>query len=114
MEHTFVIITFAAYLIFMLAVGLHFYKRNETFSDYLIGDRQLNKWVTSLSAQASDMSGWLLLGMHNIGILGKINQLRILQLFGFYHGFNFSEQTAMTIKLNQAYFRKVITKMDIV
>jgi len=52
--------------------------------------------------------------MHNIGILGKINQLRILQLFGFYHGFNFSEQTAMTIKLNQAYFRKVITKMDIV
>ena len=63
MEHTFIIITFAAYLIFMLAVGLHFYKRNETFSDYLIGDRQLNKWVTSLSAQASDMSGWLLLGL---------------------------------------------------
>lgn len=63
MENSTIIITFAAYLIFMLAVGLHFYKRNETFSDYLIGDRQLNKWVAALSAQASDMSGWLLLGL---------------------------------------------------
>ncbi len=47
----------------MLAVGAHFCKRNESLSDYLIGDRQLNKWVTSMSAQASDMSGWLLLGL---------------------------------------------------
>ena len=58
-----IIITFAAYLIFMLLVGTHFYKKNESLSDYLIGDRQLNKWVTSMSAQASDMSGWLLLGL---------------------------------------------------
>jgi len=58
-----IIITFAAYLIFMLAVGTHFCKRNESLSDYLIGGRQLNKWVTSMSAQASDMSGWLLLGL---------------------------------------------------
>jgi len=58
-----IIITFAAYLIFMLAVGAHFCKRNESLSDYLIGDRQLNKWVAAMSAQASDMSGWLLLGL---------------------------------------------------
>ncbi|QHI68427.1 sodium/proline symporter PutP [Tichowtungia aerotolerans] len=63
MEHLGILITFAAYLLFMLAVGTHFYKRNESLSDYLIGDRQLNKWVTSMSAQASDMSGWLLLGL---------------------------------------------------
>jgi sodium/proline symporter len=63
MENISVITTFAAYLIFMLAIGSHFYKRNESLSDYLIGDRQLNKWVTSMSAQASDMSGWLLLGL---------------------------------------------------
>lgn len=63
MEKLNVIITFAAYLIFMLAVGAHFCKKNESLSDYLIGDRQLNKWVTSMSAQASDMSGWLLLGL---------------------------------------------------
>lgn len=63
MENLSVIITFAAYLVFMLAIGSHFYKRNESLSDYLIGDRQLNKWVAAMSAQASDMSGWLLLGL---------------------------------------------------
>lgn len=63
MENLSVIITFIAYLAFMLAVGTHFYKKNESLSDYLLGDRQLNKWVTSMSAQASDMSGWLLLGL---------------------------------------------------
>jgi len=63
MEKLSVIITFAAYLVFMLAIGSHFYKRNESLSDYLIGDRQLNKWVAAMSAQASDMSGWLLLGL---------------------------------------------------
>jgi len=63
MENLSVIITFIVYLLFMLAVGSHFYKKNESLSDYLIGDRQLNKWVAALSAQASDMSGWLLLGL---------------------------------------------------
>jgi sodium/proline symporter len=63
MENLSIIITFAGYLVFMLAIGSHFYKRNESLSDYLIGDRRLNKWVVSMSAQASDMSGWLLLGL---------------------------------------------------
>lgn len=63
MENLTIIVTFAVYLIFMLAIGSHFYKRNESLSDYLIGDRQLNKWVVAMSAQASDMSGWLLLGL---------------------------------------------------
>ncbi|MEE9367444.1 MAG: sodium/proline symporter PutP [Pontiella sp.] len=63
MENHSVIITFLVYLAFMLAIGSHFYKRNESLSDYLIGGRQLNKWVTAMSAQASDMSGWLLLGL---------------------------------------------------
>ncbi len=63
MENASVIITFIAYLLFMLAIGSHFYKKNESLSDYLLGDRQLNKWVAAMSAQASDMSGWLLLGL---------------------------------------------------
>jgi sodium/proline symporter len=63
MENISIIITFIVYLVLMLAIGSHFYRRNESLSDYLIGDRQLNKWVTSMSAQASDMSGWLLLGL---------------------------------------------------
>ena len=56
-------IVFIIYLIVMLLIGLYFYKKNESMSDYVIGDRKLNPLVTSLSAQASDMSGWLLLGL---------------------------------------------------
>ncbi|WP_425481542.1 sodium/proline symporter PutP [Alkalibaculum sporogenes] len=56
-------IVFIFYLIGMLLVGIYFYKKNESMSDYVIGDRKLNPLVTSLSAQASDMSGWLLLGL---------------------------------------------------
>ena len=69
MEKLSIVMTFAAYLVFMLAVGTHFYKRNESLSDYLLGDRKLNKWVTSMSAQASDMSGWLLLGLPGYAFL---------------------------------------------
>lgn len=51
------------YLIAMVMVGFVFYKKNSTHSDYVLGGRGMNVWVTSLSAQASDMSGWLLMGL---------------------------------------------------
>jgi sodium/proline symporter len=69
MENISVILTFVVYLLFMLAIGSHFYRRNESLSDYLIGDRQLGKWVAAMSAQASDMSGWLLLGLPGFAYL---------------------------------------------
>ncbi|MDK2799494.1 MAG: sodium/proline symporter [Clostridiales bacterium] len=58
-----IIITFILYLGLMLTIGFIFYQKTEKLSDYILGGRQLNYWVTSLSAQASDMSGWLLLGL---------------------------------------------------
>lgn len=57
------IMAFGLYLSFVLAVGMIFYTKTTKMSDYILGDRKLNSWVTSLSAQASDMSGWLLLGL---------------------------------------------------
>lgn len=57
------IITFVVYLIGMLGIGIWTYKRTNTLSDYVLGGRSLNGWVTAMSAQASDMSGWLLLGL---------------------------------------------------
>jgi len=77
MENLSVIITFIAYLLFMLAIGSHFYKKNESLSDYLLGDRQLNKWVAAMSAQASDMSGWLLLGLPGYAYLQGVEALWI-------------------------------------
>ncbi len=56
-------VVFAVYLLFMLAVGFGFMNKNNTLNDYFLGGRGLNKWVAAMSAQASDMSGWLLLGL---------------------------------------------------
>ena len=58
-----ILITFILYLAFMVAIGLIFYSKTNNLSDYILGGRQLNKWVVALSAEASDMSGWLLLGL---------------------------------------------------
>lgn len=55
--------SFAVYLLGMISVGIYFYKRSRLFADYILAGRGLNYWVTSLSAQASDMSGWLLMGL---------------------------------------------------
>jgi len=59
---TFIII-FAAYLLLMVGIGLYFFFKNKNVSDYVLGGRSLNPWVAAMSAQASDMSGWLLLGL---------------------------------------------------
>ncbi len=55
--------TFIAYLIGMLAIGVIAYKRTSSSSDYFLGGRSLGPWPAALSAGASDMSGWLLLGL---------------------------------------------------
>ncbi|MEN8154552.1 MAG: sodium/proline symporter PutP [Acidobacteriota bacterium] len=65
-------ISFGIYLFFMLAIGWHFYNRTKNLSDYVLGGRGLNAWVTSLSAQASDMSGWLLLGLPGYAYLAGL------------------------------------------
>lgn len=57
------IVMFVLYLGFMLSIGLYFYKKNDSLSDYILGGRGLNSWVASMSASASDMSGWLLMGL---------------------------------------------------
>ena len=54
---------FALYLVLMLGIGFMFSKRQENLGDYYLGGRRMNKWVVALSAQASDMSGWLLMGL---------------------------------------------------
>lgn len=61
--HPGTLVTFVIYLVAMLAVGVFFFRRTGTLEDYLLGGRGLNRWVTALSAQASDMSGWLLMGL---------------------------------------------------
>ena len=57
------LITFIFYIIAMIAIGLYAYKATKNFDDYILGGRSLGSVVTALSAGASDMSGWLLMGL---------------------------------------------------
>ena len=54
---------FGCYLLAMMGIGVFYYKRTKNSEDYFLGGRSLNGWVAALSAQASDMSGWLLMGL---------------------------------------------------
>ncbi len=56
-------LTFAVYLLVMLVIGLIAWQRTRDLADFVLGGRRLGSWVTALSASASDMSGWLLLGL---------------------------------------------------
>ena len=60
---TAIFIAFAAYLIFMVIIGALYMKKTESVEDYILGGRGLSGWVAAFSAQASDMSGWLLMGL---------------------------------------------------
>lgn len=54
---------FAVYLLLMVLIGFLYMKKTVNSEDYFLGGRGLNGWVAALSAQASDMSGWLLMGL---------------------------------------------------
>jgi len=71
------ILPFLLYLIGMIVIGWFFYFRTRNLSDYVLGGRRLNSWVTSLSAQASDMSGWLLLGLPGYAYLAGVEAVWI-------------------------------------
>jgi sodium/proline symporter len=55
--------TFFCYLLCLLVIGIIAYRKTRNLSDYILGGRRLGAWVAALSAGASDMSGWLLLGL---------------------------------------------------
>ncbi|GAB1408175.1 sodium/proline symporter PutP [Thermomonas brevis] len=57
------LITFGIYLLAMLGIGFVAWRRTRDFDDYILGGRSLGGYVTALSAGASDMSGWLLMGL---------------------------------------------------
>ncbi|MGB0663724.1 MAG: sodium/proline symporter PutP [Pontibacterium sp.] len=56
-------LTFVLYLILMLGIGIVAYRRTQDLSDYVLGGRNLGPIPSALSAGASDMSGWLLMGL---------------------------------------------------
>ena len=60
------------YMIMMIVIGAVVSKRNKTASDYYLGGRKLGPFVTAMSAEASDMSGWLLMGLPAVALMGGL------------------------------------------
>ncbi|MPB71824.1 sodium/proline symporter PutP [Campylobacter fetus] len=56
-------VTFVAYSALMLLIGFYFFKQNKSTEDYFLGGRSMGPAVSALSSGASDMSGWLLMGL---------------------------------------------------
>ena len=64
-----VFLVIIAYLVMMLAIGFIYSKGNNDSSDFYLGGRKLGPFVTAMSAEASDMSSWLLMGLPGVAYL---------------------------------------------
>ncbi len=67
-----IIITILAYLAIMIGVGVYFSKKNESLGDFYLGGRKMGPVVTAMSAEASDMSSWLLMGIPGLVYLSGV------------------------------------------
>jgi len=68
-----ILVAFVLYLLMMIAIGALYSKKSSSSEDYFLGGRNLGGFVAALSAQASDMSGWLLMGLPGAIFLCGIN-----------------------------------------
>jgi len=73
--HIETLIAFGIYFSILLSIGFYFYSKNKNESDFAVGGRSLNYWVTALSAQASDMSDWLFMGFPGLIYFAGLHQI---------------------------------------
>lgn len=67
-----ILISIIAYLAIVLAIGFHYARKNESASDFYLGGRKLGPLVTAMSAEASDMSAYLLMGLPGLAYLSGL------------------------------------------
>ncbi len=61
--HHYTLLAFAIYFCILITIGLLASRKQKNDTDFMLGGRRLNYWVTAISANAADMSAWLFLGM---------------------------------------------------
>lgn len=69
MSNTMIALAIVIYLGGMLFIGFKSSKKNKTTDDFYLGGRKLGPYVTAMSAEASDMSGWLLMGLPAVALM---------------------------------------------
>ena len=67
-----ILISIIVYLVFMVCVGVWYTKRNTSADDFYLGGRKLGPYVTAMSAEASDMSSWLLMGLPGLAFFNGL------------------------------------------
>ena len=67
-----IIVTIAAYLLAMVLIGLFYSRKNKNTDDFYLGGRKLGPLVTAMSAEASDMSSWLLMGLPGVALVAGL------------------------------------------
>ena len=66
-ENLQILISMVIYMAAVIGIGIIYAKRaNKSSEAYFLGGRSLGPWVTAMSAEASDMSGWLLMGLPGV------------------------------------------------
>ncbi|WAM46223.1 sodium/proline symporter PutP [Edwardsiella piscicida] len=68
------LVTFCIYILGMILIGFLAWRSTNSFDDYILGGRRLGPFVTALSAGASDMSGWLLMGLPGAVFVAGISE----------------------------------------
>lgn len=64
-----ILVAIVIYLVGMVVIGALFTKKNKSSDDFYLGGRKLGPFVTAMSAEASDMSGWLLMGLPAVALM---------------------------------------------
>ena len=75
-----IMIAIIVYLIGMIYIGFRCSKKNNSTDDFYLGGRKLGPFVTAMSAEASDMSSWLLMGLPGVAYLTGISDAGLLSI----------------------------------
>lgn len=67
-----ILIAIVLYMVMMISIGFAVAGKNKTSGDFFLGGRKLGPFVTAMSAEASDMSGWLLMGLPAVALMGGL------------------------------------------
>ena len=67
-----ILLAIVVYLVGMIYIGFKVMDRNKTVGDFYLGGRELGPFVTAMSAEASDMSSWLLMGLPGVAYLSGV------------------------------------------
>jgi sodium/proline symporter len=77
-DNVIIIATMVLYMGICLGLGLVAWRRTRNLGDFILGGRSLGSWVTALSAQATDMSGWLLMGLPGLAYASGFDGIWLL------------------------------------